>query len=147
MALSPSEHNSDSIPHESNGTVSNPLGLVADACGEAQALYQEPNAALSLLDRNTDSINLLNTSGQTEPAELARNLLGQTGYVSIGRNLNKETLEYGLCTLLRDEVRTCRYKGYFRQPDMNEDRDTGPDLDPVDLGLVSMEEAYYLFSW
>ncbi|KAK5236752.1 hypothetical protein LTR47_001930 [Exophiala xenobiotica] len=145
MSLSPSEPNSDSIPHESNGTVSNPLGLVADACGEAQALYQEPNAALSLLDRNADSINLLNTSGQAEPAELARNLLGQSGYVSIGRNLNKETLEYGLCTLLRDEVRTCRYKGYFRQPDMKEDRDTGPDLDPVDLGLVSMEEAYYLF--
>lgn len=143
---SDSETNSQSSPVESNGSVSNPLGLVADACGEAEALCQQSNVTLSFLAPNTEYINLLTTSGQAEPADLARDLLAQSrNGAGVLNNLDKQTLEHGLCSLLKNEVRTCQYKDYFKPSDINEDRDTGPDVDPVDLGLVSMEEAHYLF--
>ena len=145
ISPSPTEHNSGSSPLEGHRVVSNPLGLVADACGESQAPEQQPDASLSTQATNADLINLLSTSGHAEPGELARNLLRHSGYVSTSRNLDQHMLEHGLCTLLNNEVRTYRYKDYFQSSDTNEDRDTGPDVDPVDLGLVSMAEAHYLF--
>jgi hypothetical protein len=142
IAQSPGEQSS---PHESNGSISNPLGLVADACVEveAEALDQQSNGPLSLLHPASASLDILPV--ENGPANCARSLLRRPGYVSLGLKLDKKTLEQGLSALLTKNVRMSRYSDYFKPLDTNKGRDTGPELDPVDLGLVSMEEANYLF--
>ncbi|KIX04597.1 uncharacterized protein Z518_05467 [Rhinocladiella mackenziei CBS 650.93] len=146
-ALTISQSSNDHVsPHQSDEPISNPLGLVADACGEAGVLDQRSNAAWSSPVSNPDSINLLATSSaDIDSHGLARHLLRRPGYVSLGLKLDRQCLEHGLDALLTQDRQICRYLDYFKQSDVNQDRDTGPDVDPVDLGLVSMEEAHYLF--
>lgn len=145
ISASPGEDQAASPRSENNGTISNPLGLVADAWGEAQALDRSPNTTMSLLSPGTALTQTMSNSSYLERFRLAQDLLANSAQISIGRNLDRSTLEHGLSTLLGDEVRTCRYQDYFKRSDVTEDRDTGPEIDPVELGLVSMEEANYLF--
>lgn len=139
----PGDHHS---PCQNTEPVSNPLGLVADACGEAQALDQQSSAALSSPVSNSESISLLATSPREVGSRgLACQLLRRPGYVSLGLKLDRRNLEHGLNALLSHEGQICRYSDYFKPSEGSQGRDTGPDLDPVDLGLLSMEEAHYLF--
>ncbi|KAF2094967.1 hypothetical protein NA57DRAFT_45781 [Rhizodiscina lignyota] len=137
---------SERRPHQHNEEpISNPLGLVADASGEAQAQVRQSVAS------GTSPVSIGSSTRQTafaqesEPRSLARHLLRRPGYVSLGLKLSRESLELGLDTLFAHAGLTCRYSDYFTPADTNQPRDTGPDLDPVDLGLVTMEEAHYLF--
>jgi hypothetical protein len=121
--------------------VSNPLALMAEAAGAAQAL--EPQAGP--IDLSPAS-NFESVSGEISPGEgIGRYLLHRPGYVSLGLHLDRKVLESGIDALFAPPTESDRYSNYFRSPDTNPPRDTGPDLDPVDLGLVSMEEAYALF--
>ncbi|XHG09906.1 hypothetical protein AWENTII_012942 [Aspergillus wentii] len=108
--------------HTENEAVSNPLALLADASEAAQE-------SEGVVDHNIFH---------------GRHLLSRPGYVSLGLRLDRQCLEEGLEALFVPDT-PCRYSNYFKPVDSHPPRDTGPDVDPVDLGLVSMEDAEYLF--
>jgi hypothetical protein len=127
--------------HVSLEPVSNPLALMAEAAGAAQALEAQSGPTNFSPASNFESV-----SGDLSPGEgIGRYLLHRPGYVSLGLHLDRKVLESGIDALFAPPTESDRYSNYFRSPDTNPPRDTGPDLDPVDLGLVSMEEAYALF--
>lgn len=139
-------------PHRADDSVSNPLGLLADAFDEAQA-NEEHNSHLDPCSSTTtislgdvpplDTAVLLPDSNQ--PGELARNMLRRPGYVSLGLNLERGILEGALGSLFSHSGGIGQYANYFKTRHQEHAQDTGPDVDPVDLGLVSMEEVWYLF--
>lgn len=121
--------------------VSNPLALMAEAASAAQALETQAGQTNLSPASNVESV-----SGELSPGEnIGRYLLHRPGYVSLGLHLDRKVLESGIDALFAPPTESDRYSNYFRSPDTNPPRDTGPDLDPVDLGLVSMEEAHALF--
>jgi hypothetical protein len=121
--------------------VSNPLALMAEAAGAAQALETQASPTNLSPASNFESV-----PGELSPGEgIGRYLLHRPGYVSLGLHLDRKVLESGIDALFAPTMDSDRYSNYFQSPDVNPPRDTGPDLDPVDLGLVSMEEAYALF--
>ncbi|KAH7237976.1 hypothetical protein B0J15DRAFT_406132 [Fusarium solani] len=75
----------------------------------------------------------------------ARSLFERPGYVSLGLKLDRGVLEDALGQLLNRSSVDIRYANYFKAANENRALDTGPDLDPVDLGLISLEEVLYLF--
>ncbi|OJJ73707.1 hypothetical protein ASPBRDRAFT_194633 [Aspergillus brasiliensis CBS 101740] len=105
--------------------VSNPLALLADASSVAQPLAS--------LDRPST------TDGDRE-------LLQPSGYLSLGIQLPQETLQQGLDALYAPAPPVDCHTDYFRSPDADPPRDIGPDLDPIELGLLSLEDAQTLFS-
>ncbi|KAJ5263223.1 hypothetical protein N7478_010828 [Penicillium angulare] len=127
-----SDHNEEPI--------SNPLALLADASDAARAMH-------------LGTIPTRNTSGQSGPStnqNLLNNrgighLLHRPGYVSLGLQLSRESLERGLDALSMPAHNTDRYANYFKRPVQDLNQDTGPELDPVDLGLITIEEAQGLF--
>lgn len=163
-SINPSQmapHHSESLPEgigmeqprqeeeasdQNDDPISNPLGLVADASGEAIAQETQhvatPTSPIYAANPNTFQAYL---TEELETRSLARNLLQRPGYVSLGLTLSRESLELGLDTLFTHASQTCQHSEYFKPADTNQPRDTGPDLDPVDLGLVSLEEAHCLF--
>lgn len=160
-------------PRRTDDSVSNPLGLLGDASGEAQdsedkaestlqidpslftlsdqhrPLTSDANAPSSLDQAATTSSSFIspNTIAPNHPPaeHTARSLLSRPGYVSLGLKLDRDVLESALDNLLTRPGRIGRYANYFRRKDQNQSPDTGPDVDPVDLGLISMEEVWYLF--
>jgi hypothetical protein len=135
--LSPSKES----PHKSGEPINNPLALLADASGAAQALSLESASTNPCGGSHVESIG----SQRSSFSGVARQLLNRPGYVSLGLKLGRESLEQGLETLFIPAERANRYSNYFRPAETESPRDVGPDLDPVDLGLISMEEVYYLF--
>lgn len=121
--------------------VSNPLALMAEAAGAAQALETRTGPTNPSPASNIESV-----SAELSPGEgLGHYLLHRPGYVSLGLQLDRKVLESGIDALFAPSTESDRYSNYFRASDANPSRDIGPDLDPVDLGLVSMEEARVLF--
>ncbi|KAL5357114.1 hypothetical protein BJX96DRAFT_4164 [Aspergillus floccosus] len=120
--------------------ISNPLALLADASEAAQAAGMRTESLTTSPASNIEAVQKEITSG-----DIGRQLLHRPGYVSLGLHLSRETLESGLDALFQPVTELCRYSDYFRAPDSLPLRDVGPDLDPVELGLVSMEEAHALF--
>lgn len=141
----------ETSPHRTDDSVSNPLGLLANASDEAQAseehtapLDPSSSTALSALGAQPlDSIISMPEVGQAE--DLSRNLLRRPGYVSLGLSLDRGILETALGGLFSRSGRIGLYANYFKTRHHKHAQDTGPDVDPVDLGLVSMEEVWYLF--
>lgn len=114
--------------HANREPVSNPLALLADASDAAppSSLF-EPG------------------QGESSPGPgIGWHLLQQPGYISLGLQLSRDSLESGLDALFGPSRQPYRLQ-YFRPPDTSPPRDVGPDLDPVELALISMEEAYTLF--
>lgn len=114
--------------HANREPVSNPLALLADASDAAP-----PSSLIE--------------PGQGEPSPgpgIGWHLLHQPGYISLGLQLSRDSLETGLDALFGPSRQPYRLQ-YFRPPDTSPPRDVGPDLDPVELALISMEEAYTLF--
>ncbi|PYH76315.1 hypothetical protein BO82DRAFT_426433 [Aspergillus uvarum CBS 121591] len=122
----PSHLPSEGLPDGPSQPISNPLALLADASEAVHA-----NASQASKD-NTDEGRV-------------RDLLSRPGSVSLGLQLSRESLETGLNILCASSFRPGRSSDYFKPPDPSAFRDIGPDLDPVDLGLVTMEEAHFLF--
>lgn len=121
--------------------VSNPLALLADASGAAQALS-------SLSDSVTTRQELGAGPSHGEGfanSGIGRYLLHRPGYISLGLQLDRGSIETGLEALFAPSSEHWRSFHYFKPVDLDSPQDVGPDLDPVDLGLVSMEEVYTLF--
>lgn len=125
--------------------ISNPLALLAYASDAAQTSEASPVS--------TDILPTLNSPAFTREPQACRGtgesegycLLHRPGYVSLGLQLSRASLVQGLDTLLAPV--DCEYQSldYFKERTRAHRRDVGPDLDPVDLKLVTMEEANYLF--
>lgn len=132
---------SGELPQSHREPISNPLALLADASDAAQAL-------------ELHSIFTGPSPGTNEPSSAAHSsasqsigcqLLHRPGYVSLGLKLGRDTLEAGIDTLVGSSEHPYRYPNYFKSSPQVTLRDVGPDVDPVDLGLVTMDEAGYLF--
>lgn len=135
----------ENSPQQAGESISNPLGLLADACGERRAAQQTVSIVCPMTSEDP-SIHLPNSPITTQNSHhRAQRLLSRPGYISIGISINRRHLENGLEALLDSEPRECRYPEYFRSSAASPERDTGPDLDPVDQGLVTIEDAEYLF--
>lgn len=136
---------SGELSQSTHEPISNPLALLADASDAAQALELHPiSANLSPETNNASSVNQ-SSAGQSTGASLGRQLLHRPGYVSLGLQLGRDTLEAGIDTLVGPYEHPYRYSHYFKSTPQIPPRDVGPDVDPVDLGLVTMDEACYLF--
>lgn len=140
----PQPSNDEASP-QSTRSISNPLGLLADASEAVQLLNIHSESTTTSLSAPDSSSYHASPTVAAGSRGLARYLLRRPGYVSLGLKLSNESLEYGLDALLVPERQEYRYSHYFKPPGSNKTRDTGPDVDPVDLGLISMDTAEYLF--
>jgi hypothetical protein len=132
--------------HQTNQEpISNPLALLADASDAAQALEMYPTSQNNLPELSHESSATTSPTTQVNDTSLGRQLLLQPGYVSLGLKLDREALARGLDAILAPSVVEPRYSNYFNSLPRAPLRDVGPDIDPVDLGLVTMEEACHLF--
>ena len=157
--------------HRMDESVSNPLGLLADASGEAQdGVLQDPPSSAAPTDEGHTALDTRsqgrvssaadtrtyipsNTHENTGIASIqvadqgtAHTILNRPGYVSLGLKMDRGILESALDNLIRSPSgRAGRYTSYFAPKEQKSAPDTGPDLDPVDLGLVTMDEAENLF--
>ncbi|CDM27219.1 transcriptional regulator family: Fungal Specific TF [Penicillium roqueforti] len=125
--------------------ISNPLALLADASDAAQALELQSMSANTSCETNETPSTSQSSASQSIGASLGRQLLHRPGYVSLGLQLDRDTLEAGIDALLGPSEHPYRYSNYFKSSPQVPLRDVGPDVDPVDLGLVTMAEVYYLF--
>lgn len=125
--------------------ISNPLALLAYASDAAQTSEASPVSTdnLPTLDSQA-SIRESQACCETKESEGYR-LLHRPGYVSLGLQLSRASLVQGLDTLLAPV--DCEYQSldYFKKRARAHQRDVGPDLDPIDLKLVTMDEVNYLF--
>ena len=125
--------------------ISNPLALLADASDATQALELHSKSANPSPETNESSSATQSSASQPIGTRLGRQLLHRPGYVSLGLQLGRDTLEAGIDTLIGPSEHPYRYSNYFKSSLQVPLRDVGPDVDPVDLGLVTMDEACYLF--
>ena len=128
--------------HHNTEPISNPLALLADASDAARALESNP------APRNKESAYIGEHSSREENLTAGSgfgHLLNRPGYVSLGLQLNREGLERALDNLSLPPQNVDRYSNYFKRPAQESTQDTGPDLDPIHLGLITMEEAEQLF--
>ena len=134
-------------------SVSNPLGLMANASGEAQANEQDDMGSVSTTIglQNVSSPDVSHSSWGEPSSQItgvahAQSLLCRPGYVSLGLKLDRSILEHALADLSTRSGHLGQYANYFKTQKQGRALDTGPDLDPIDLGLVNMDEACSLFS-
>lgn len=145
VEIRPSPRSTEEIS-ASRAPINNPLALLADASSAAQALHHRAVQSNESPVSNRDSVHSRQSSSYSSGAWLARRLLSRPGYVSLGLETNRASLEQGLEAVFTAATeREYRQLNYFKPPGSGSFRDVGPDLDPVDLGLVTMEEAHYLF--
>lgn len=83
--------------------------------------------------------------GESALKDLARTLIRRPGAVSLGLTLDRRSLEEGIESLFQFKNPVAQTENFFTERKTARERDVGPDLDPIDLGLVSAEETRYLF--
>ncbi|CAK7234615.1 hypothetical protein SCUCBS95973_008994 [Sporothrix curviconia] len=138
--------------------MSNPLALLADASSDAAQALECGSVAMMTSPRSCTSVasSAAATAAATavvavhginaaSVTNIGRRVLRRPGYVSLGLRLSRDTLEQGLDALFAPTPNTHPHANYFKRPSWAPMRDVGPDVDPVDLGLVTMEEATALF--
>ncbi|KAJ5703342.1 hypothetical protein N7493_011731 [Penicillium malachiteum] len=132
--------NRASLYHPNSEPISNPLALLADASDAARALQPHTKSTNTIGDHNGEpsARDEINTGG------LGR-LLRRPGYVSLGLQLSRDSLESALDTLLIPTQNTDRYSNYFKRPTQGLLLDVGPHVDPIELGLITVDEAHHLF--
>ncbi|KAL2831973.1 hypothetical protein BJY01DRAFT_260350 [Aspergillus pseudoustus] len=119
--------------------MSNPLALLAYASDAAQASEQSPGS-----ENTSTSPTSRRQSGRGKEESAGHRLLHRPGYVSLGLQLDRASLVQGLDALLTGVDTGKQSFDYFKRRRVCH-RDVRPDLDPVELGLVRMEDANYLF--
>lgn len=139
-----SPFHSGEVPQFNQEPTSNPLALLADASDAAQALELHPESTNTLETMNGKSCVAEPSVSLTNGLSISDQLLHQPGCVSIGlQHFDKNALKAGINTLVLPFGKPSRYLNYFKKSAPL--RDVGSDVDPVDLGLVTMQEAYHLF--
>jgi hypothetical protein len=123
--------------HMLRSRTTNPLWLIADASREAVSSMVSHRESSRIYDTQHSPENFLNRS---------RCLLNIPSCVPLALQMDPQVLEEGLDALFitSDQRRTAL--DYFKYRDINHFPDTGPDLDPIEQGLVTIQEARNLFS-
>ncbi|KAL4863429.1 hypothetical protein BDV12DRAFT_202103 [Aspergillus spectabilis] len=119
--------------------MSNPLALLAHASDAAQASETSPVSS-STLNSPPSREQASRNPGESE----GHRLLHRPGYVALGLQLDRASVVQGLDTLLAHLHAGHQSLDYFKRTATRQ-CDVGPDLDPIELGLVTMEDAEYLF--
>lgn len=125
---------------------------MAYASGEAQANEEDDIDSPSTMalqnapSPDTPIVPWAEQSSQVTRVAYAQSLLCRPGYVSLGLKLDRSILEQALADLSMRPGHLGRYADYFKSQSQSQPLDTGPDLDPIDLGLTTMEDACSLFS-
>lgn len=132
------------LQHSDQEPISNPLALLADASDAARAL-ECPSMSTHISPIQVGESDPTPRLSDKVTGSLGHRLLHRPGYVSLGLRLNRQCLEHGLDALLAPVQMERKHPNYFKGPGDNYPHDVGPDLDPVDLGLVTMDEVSYLF--
>lgn len=95
--------------HASPEPVSNPLALIAEAAGAAQALETK-----NCLTNSSPSSNGEPVSGELLTGEgIGYFLLHRSGYVFLGLQLDRKVLESGIDALFAPSTESDRYSNYF----------------------------------
>lgn len=126
-------------PEQVQEPMSNPLALLAYASDAAQASETSPVSMSTL-----GSPAARRQAGRERGESDGHCLLHRPGYVSLGLQLDRASLVQGLDALLAQVDAGHQSLDYFKRTAARQ-RDIGPDLDPVELGLVTMADANYLF--
>ncbi|KAL2212457.1 hypothetical protein CC79DRAFT_421122 [Sarocladium strictum] len=142
--------NTDAAHRTTDHTVSDPMGLLTDAEGQAHADDEEkadgepctPSSQATLPSRRVASTPIFTP----RHPDTASSLLSRPGYVSLGLNVDRRTLERALDSLSSKPSVSMHHAHYFKAPRVNDSLDVGPDLDPVDQELISIPEVHHLFS-
>ncbi|KAE8421024.1 hypothetical protein BDV36DRAFT_281017 [Aspergillus pseudocaelatus] len=121
----------------SHDPVSNPLALLVAASGAIQSE--------SISDTPISNVESTHEGPSPSLTSIGDKFLDRSGYMPLGLQLSRDSLQSGLDALFAAPTSNHRCTDYFCPPDDGPPRDVGPDLDPVELGLVSMEEAHHLF--
>ncbi|KAL3478893.1 hypothetical protein BJX99DRAFT_268951 [Aspergillus californicus] len=119
--------------------MSNPLALLAHASDAAQASEPSPVSSTTL-NSPPSRDQATRNPGESE----GHRLLHRPGYVALGLQLDKASVVQGLDTLLANVHAGPQSLDYFKRTAARQ-CDVGPDLDPIELGLVTVEDAEYLF--
>lgn len=135
------ENHGDAEDHNTptHEPMSNPLALLAYASDAAQAAEARSTSVNTL-----PSPSSRRQTGPRKGESEGHRLLHRPGYVSLGLQLDRASLVQGLDGLLACLDAGHQSLDYFKRTSVRQ-RDVGPDLDPVELGLVTMDEANYLF--
>lgn len=149
----PPQASGTECPRRTDHSVSNPLGLMANASGEAQASEEDNigSGTTTTALQNASSPDMSHAdwgepSSQVTGVDYAKSLLCRPGYISLGLKLDPSILEHALTDLSSRSGHLGQYANYFKTQNQGRALDTGPDFDPIDLGLVSTDEACSLFS-
>lgn len=149
----PPQDSNAQCSHRTDNSVSNPLGLMADASGEAQKNEEDdrcqPPAAAALQNASSEHVSITSWTHQSSRITgitQDQSLLCRPGYVSLGLKLDRSILEHALADLSTRSGHLGQYANYFKSPNQSRARDIGPDLDPIDLGLIGLDEVGSLFT-
>ncbi|OQE31416.1 hypothetical protein PENSTE_c001G01083 [Penicillium steckii] len=123
----------------SHEQMSNPLALLAYASDAAQAA-EGTSSSVNNISSPESRRQSRPVGGESE----GYRLLHRPGYVSLGLQLDRASLVQGLDSLLACVEAGHKPLDYFKRTGTRQ-RDIGPDLDPVELGLITMDEVNYLF--
>jgi hypothetical protein len=133
------------ISHNQRSIKSNPLWLIADASREALAAMasQRQSQALKIQESHYLSEDAQSSSGSY--LNKSHHLLNTSTCVDLGLKIGSQILEEGLDAVITTPQQRSAALEYFKYRDINVFPDTGPDLDPIEQGLVTAQEAQKLF--
>jgi hypothetical protein len=118
LAASPNDlqPTNSQAPRREQGTVSNPLALLADASGAAQTLELRSAGSQTFLSTASELSSAPQaTLSSTYGSGLSRSLLRRPGSVFLGLSPSTETLETGLDALFATAVRNYEKCSYYFQ--------------------------------
>ena len=133
-------------PSNQRNIKSNPLWLIADASREALAAAASHRQSQTLPCRASSHLSEDAQPSSGNCLNMSRYLLNTLTCVPLGLKLDSQVLEEGLEAALTTPRRQSATLEYFKYRDVNRFPDTGPDLDPIEQGLVTIQEAQELFS-
>ena len=132
-------------PYNQPNNKSNALWLIADASREALATMASYPQSPTLINQEASHLNEHAQSPSENCLKQSRQLLNRSACVPFGLKLESWVLEEGLDALLTMPHQQTRTLDYFKSRDLHHFPDTGPDLDPIEQGLLTIQEAEKLF--
>ncbi|KAJ5137224.1 transcriptional regulator family: Fungal Specific TF [Penicillium atrosanguineum] len=126
------------ISYSNEDLINNPVALLADVSDAARSQFHQPIPVDASLVQGSEAETRELTIDIPIRGSLGLPILNRLGTISLGLHLDRKSLKYSLEALFYHSTAE-------NYPSVNLLRDVGADFDSVDLGLVTMEEAEYLF--
>lgn len=135
------KHSVHTLASKGGGSISNPLGLLADASETSKSKANGSQVSPSVPNTQDTPLGLFSARSNAETIFA----ITTNSNPRIELSTSQDTLIEGLTALLEDESSYEVSTAYFAQTGPIIKRDLGPELDPIDLGLVTLVEAHELF--